>query len=115
MPNRTFDATDIVTTDYHRGSDDVAPVGNDVVAYHEDDVGNFSSNGDYVLLSNRDGFGLWDVARFSSVERPARFERSRGIWIASRYVRDSFLEQRLLESPEYTLNKPLTALSADNE
>jgi len=108
MPDTTLHPDDVINPDYYRYASEWGPVADDIVVYDASLVGSFSDG--YILMSNEESFGLWSVDGHLSVEEPSRFNRDRGLWVAEQYVNDDFLEQRYFESPQASLNKPLTEL-----
>lgn len=78
----------------------------EAVVYRGEEVGSFTS--DYIVMSDDDEFGAWNVDTFSSVDNSERFEKQRGLAIARR-GNTEWLEY--LCEPAPGENRPLTELS----
>jgi len=77
--------------------------------YRSDEVGDFSTS-EYIVMSDNPEFGAWNVATFSRIDNPQRFNRQRGLAI-TRGGDNAWLEYLCETAPG--VNRPLTQLGGD--
>lgn len=83
----------------------------DTAVFRADDIGDWQSG--YILASTNPDFGLWNIHHSPRINDPERFDRTRAVWVDQEYIVDWFIEQRLLEGPTDTINRPLTEMNAE--
>lgn len=83
----------------------------DVVVFRAHDIGEWA--GGYIVASANPDFGLWNIHHSPRINDPERFDRIYAVWVDDGYLADWFIEQRLLEGPTDTINRPLTEMNAE--
>ncbi|MDB9247419.1 hypothetical protein PN419_00155 [Halorubrum ezzemoulense] len=72
----------------------------DTVIYPDTQVGAFNDDGVVLMTDDEDAPTMWEVAEFSKVDAPERFDKAYGLWVIEQDVRDDALDERSADAPE---------------
>ena len=107
--NNSYSVDDVVTTSSFGPLLEFVP--DDVAVFRAHEIGDWQDG--YIVASANTDFGLWNIHRSPRINDPERFDRTRAVWVYDGYLADWFIEQRLLEDPTDTINRPLTEMDSE--
>lgn len=107
--NNSYSVDDVVTASLLGPLFGFVP--DDVAVFRANEIGDWARG--YIVASANPDFGIWNMHDSPRINNPEQFDRTRAVWVDNGYLTDWFIEQRLLEDPTDTINRPLTAMDAE--
>ena len=107
--NNSYSVDDVVTARVIGPLFEFVP--DDVAVFRANDIGDWQDG--YIVASANPDFGIWDIHRSPRITNPEQFDRTRAVWVDDDYLVDWFIEQRLLDDPDDTINRPLTDIDVE--